>query len=173
MIRGIHGLMYSTDPRATRAFFRDKVRLPGSDVGDGWWIFDFPEGDLGVHPVEDPSDAGTHDVSFYCDDIHGTVRDLKARGVAFTAAVADHGYGLVTYFKAPGGIKVQLYEPRYVKGPSRRAAKPKSAKPATARRNGVKRGSAKAPSAKVTSAKGRIEAPLKKAASRRKAARRA
>lgn len=125
MIRGIHGLLFSRNPAATRAFFRDKVKLPGSDVGDGWWIFDFPEGDLGVHPVEDPSDAGTHDVSFYCDDIAGTVRQMKSRGVVFTAPVADHGYGLVTYFKAPGGIKVQLYEPRYVKGGgSRGASKP-------------------------------------------------
>ena len=48
---------------------------------------------------------------------------LKSRGVRFTAAIADHGYGLVTYFEAPGGIKVQLYEPRYVKGTSRGAAK--------------------------------------------------
>jgi hypothetical protein len=125
MIRGIHGLLYSSDPEATRAFFRDKIKLPGSDIGGGWWIFDFVEGDLGIHPAEDPSDAGAHDVSFYCDDIHGTVRDMKRRGVAFTADVADHGYGLVTYFTAPGGIKVQLYEPRYVKGGQRsRKSKP-------------------------------------------------
>jgi len=108
MIRGIHGLFYSSDPEATRAFFRDKVKLPGSDIGEGWWIFDFKEGDLGVHPVDDPADAGDHDISFYCDDINGTVADLKSRGVEFTAEVADHGYGYVTYFKAPGGIKVQL-----------------------------------------------------------------
>jgi predicted enzyme related to lactoylglutathione lyase len=129
MIRGIHGLLYSTDAAATRAFFRDLVRLPGSDVGDGWWIFDFPEGDLGIHPAEDPADAGLHDVSIYCDDIEGTVRELRSRGVVFTAPVADHGYGLVTYFQAPGGVKVQLYEPRYVKRRSGRAA-PKPAKPA-------------------------------------------
>jgi catechol 2,3-dioxygenase-like lactoylglutathione lyase family enzyme len=126
MIRGIHGLLYSSDPEATRAFFRDKVKLPGSDIGDGWWIFDFAEGDLGVHPVEDPGDAGAHDVSFYCDDIHATVADLKSRGVRFTADVADHGYGLVTYFQAPGGVKVQLYEPRYVKGSARKAARPRA-----------------------------------------------
>jgi catechol 2,3-dioxygenase-like lactoylglutathione lyase family enzyme len=119
MIRGIHGLFYSSDPEATRAFFRDKVQLPGSDIGEGWWIFDFKEGDLGVHPVDKPEDAGQHDISFYCDDIHGTVAELKGRGVPFTQEVADHGYGLVTYFSAPGGITVQLYEPRYVKGQAR------------------------------------------------------
>jgi predicted enzyme related to lactoylglutathione lyase len=124
MIRGIHGLLYSSDPTATRAFFKDQVKLPGTDVGEGWWIFDAPEGDLGVHPAEDSSDAGKHDVSFYCDDIHGTVADLKARGVDFTKDVEDHGYGMVTYFTAPRGITVQLYEPRYVKRSTRAAAKP-------------------------------------------------
>src|SRR5260370_7554177 len=73
---------------------------------------------MGVHPAEDPSYAGKHDVSFYCDDIHGTVADLKSRGVEFTKDVEDHGYGLVTYFTAPGGVTVQLYQPRYVKASS-------------------------------------------------------
>jgi catechol 2,3-dioxygenase-like lactoylglutathione lyase family enzyme len=129
-IRGIHGLLYSSDPEATRAFFRDQVKLPGSDIGQGWWIFDFAEGDLGVHPVTEPGEAGAHDVSFYCDDIHATAAGMKARGVTFTADVADHGYGLVTYFEAPGGIKVQLYEPRYQKKSSvkaKKAAKKKAA----------------------------------------------
>ena len=88
MIRGIHGLFYSSDPEATRAFFKEQVKLPGSDIGQGWWIFDLPEGDLGVHPAEDSADAGGHDVSFYCDDIHGTVAELKSRGVPFTKEVA-------------------------------------------------------------------------------------
>ena len=133
MIRGIHGLFYSSAPEETRAFFREKIRFPGTDVGEGWWIFDLPEGDLGVHPVEDASDAGTHDVSFYCDDIHGTVADLRARGVQFTKEVADHGYGLVTYFTAPGGLTVQLYEPRYRKGPKPKrpaARRPEARRPA-------------------------------------------
>jgi hypothetical protein len=56
---------------------------------------------------------------------------MKSRGVVFTADVADHGYGLVTYFKAPGGIQVQLYEPRYVKGPSGSASKPAKKKAAS------------------------------------------
>lgn len=123
MIRGIHGLFYSSDPNATRAFFRDKVKLPGNDVGAGWWIFDFAEGDLGVHPTTDPAEAGVHDISFYCDDIEGTVATLKARGVRFTQGIADQGYGLVTYFSAPGGLKVQLYEPRYTKGARRSSAR--------------------------------------------------
>jgi len=115
MIRGIHGLLYSSDPDATRAFFRDAFRLPGSDVGGGWWIFDFPEGDLGIHPTEDQGGVGTHDISFYCDDIEGTMDELRSRGVEFTSGPEDRGYGRVTHFTAPGGIKIQLYEPRYTK----------------------------------------------------------
>ena len=115
MIKGIHGLLYSSDPEATRKFFRDTMKLPGTDVGEGWWIFDFREGDLGVHPVDDPKDAGEHDVSFYCDDIHGTVSDLRSRGVQFKHEVEDRGYGFVTHFTAPGGITIQLYEPKYQK----------------------------------------------------------
>jgi catechol 2,3-dioxygenase-like lactoylglutathione lyase family enzyme len=129
MIKGIHGLFYSSDPEATRAFFKDLIKLPGVDVGRGWWIFDFPEGDLGVHPVDDPCDAGGHDVSFYCDDIEGTVADLKSRGVEFDDDIADRGYGRVTHIKVPGGIRVQLYQPRYTKGPSQKAAKKAPKKP--------------------------------------------
>jgi catechol 2,3-dioxygenase-like lactoylglutathione lyase family enzyme len=125
MIRGVHAMFYSSDPEATRAFFREKLALPGCDIGEGWWIFDFPEGDIGVHPVDDLSDAGEHNVSFYCDDIHGTVAALEARGVRFRHAVEDHGYGLVTFFEAPGGVTVQLYEPRYEKRRERAAKKSK------------------------------------------------
>jgi hypothetical protein len=138
MIRGIHGMFYSSDPDATRAFFKDAVKLPSSDVGEGWLIFDLPEGDLGVHPADDDGgNKGAHDISFYCDDIKGTVADMKKRGVKFTADVADHGYGLVTYFEAPGGITVQLYEPRYVKGASRKAPA-KKARPAAASKKKAK-----------------------------------
>jgi len=143
MIRGIHGLLYSSAPEATRAFFRDQVRLPGSDIGQGWWIFDLPEGDMGVHPVEDPNDAGGHDVSFYCDQIQDTVADLESRGVRFTAPVEDHGYGLVTYFEAPGGLRVQLYEPRYQKPARKKAAASSKRAAPSSRKKGSPRSSSK------------------------------
>lgn len=123
MIRGMHAMFYSSEAAATRAFFRDKLGLPASDVGEGWLIFDLPEADLGFHPTQAGCDAsgnqeppsGTANISFYCDDIKKTVAELKTRGVEFTEPVADHGYGLVTHFKVPGGFAVQLYQPRYSK----------------------------------------------------------
>lgn len=116
MIRGMHGLYYSSHAEELRAFLRDKLGLGGCDVGGGWLIFDAPEADLGVHPTEAGGPpSGTADISFYCDDIEETMRELEARGVEFTQAVEDHGYGLVTYMRAPGDFKIQLYQPRYSK----------------------------------------------------------
>ena len=128
MIKGLHGLLYSSDADATRAFFRDQLKLPFNDTGGGWLIFDFPEGDLGVHPIDHGGTAGDHDVSFYCDDIHGTVADLKSRGVELED-VQDHGYGFVTHLTVPGGLRVQLYEPKYTKAKKAKPQK-KTAKPA-------------------------------------------
>ncbi len=117
MIKGVHTMFYSSQAEELRAFLRDKLGLSGHDVGDGWLIFDLPEADMGCHPDEDREGkrSGTHNISFYCDDIEGTVAELKGRGVEFTGEIVDEGYGLVTFFKVPGGFEVQLYEPRYSK----------------------------------------------------------
>lgn len=122
MIRGVHAMFYTSEPEATRAFLRDKLGFPFTDVGEGWLIFDLPEGDLGCHPAdpEHGAPSGKHDISFYCDDIHRTVAELTARGVEFAGAIEDHGYGLVTHFLMPGRMQVQLYQPRYVKNAAKK-----------------------------------------------------
>lgn len=127
MIKGIHGLFYSSQPEELRAFIRDKLQLPFSDVGGGWLIFDFKEGDLGVHPTEgtDGAPSGQHDISFFTDDVVSTVAELKRRGVKFDEDIADHGYGLVTHLTMPGSVRVQLYQPKYMK---RSSSRPKRAK---------------------------------------------
>ena len=110
-------MFYSSQPEELRAFLRDKLGFPFTDVGQGWLIFDLPEAEMGCHPADaaEGTPPGTHDVSFYCDDIQKTVAKLKSRGVEFIEGIADHGYGLVTHFKMPGGVEVQLYQPRYSK----------------------------------------------------------
>jgi predicted enzyme related to lactoylglutathione lyase len=116
-------MFYSSEPEALRAFLRDKLGFPYTDVGEGWLIFDLPEADMGCHPAGAPPEgapSGTHSISFYCDDIEKTVAELKKRGVEFTQPVVDQGYGLVTFFKMPGGFAVQLYQPRYAKNTARK-----------------------------------------------------
>ena len=117
MIKGVHTMFYSSQCEELRSFIRDKLGFPFTDVGEGWLIFGLPEADMGCHPA-DPEEgalAGTHNISFYCDDVRQTVTELKSRGVEFVDEIADHGYGLVTHFKMPGGVEVQLYQPRYAK----------------------------------------------------------
>lgn len=115
MIKGVHTMFYSSDAEGLRTFIKEKIGFPATDIGEGWLIFKLPEADMGCHPSDESSSSGKHDISFYCDDIKGTVAELKGRGVEFVAEVEDHGYGFVTYFKMPGDIKVQLYEPKYGK----------------------------------------------------------
>ena len=107
MIKGVHTMFYSSEPEAFRAFLRDKLGFSYTDVGEGCLIFDLPEADMGCHPAdpEQGAPSGTQHISFYCDDVEKTMAELRARGVEFTDPVADHGYGLVTFFKMPGGIK--------------------------------------------------------------------
>ena len=118
MITGVHTMFYSSQAEELRAFFRDKIGFPATDVGGGWLIFKLPDTEMGVHPTEmsDGVPSGTADISFICENIEKTVAELKGKGVEFTMEVADHGYGLVTYFKAPGDLKVQLYQPKYSMG---------------------------------------------------------
>ena len=111
MIKGLHALLYTPKPQELRAFIRDKLGFPSTDVGEGWLIFDMPEAELGCHP----SDRVSHSISFYCDDIHKTVEELKSRGVEFTTGISDEGFGMVTRFQMPGDVEVQLYQPKYEK----------------------------------------------------------
>ncbi len=117
MIRGVHTMFYTSEPDALRRFLRDVLGFRAADAGDGWLIFELPEAEMGCHPTEGSgaTPSGTHDISFYCDDIHQTVAELKARGVEFEGGIETRGYGFVTSFKVPGGFAVQLYQPRYKK----------------------------------------------------------
>jgi hypothetical protein len=90
MIKGVHAMFYSAKADQLHDFIKDKLRLPYTDVGEGWLIFDLKEGDVGCHPTDGDPASGTHDVSFYCDDLEATVAELKSRGVTFDDDIADH-----------------------------------------------------------------------------------
>jgi hypothetical protein len=109
MVKGVHAMFFSTAAKDLREFFRDKVGMKHFDAGEGWLIFTPDEGEVGFHEAEE----NRADISLYCDDIHATVEEMKARGVEFAGEVEDHGYGLVTFFKAPGDIVIQLYQAKY------------------------------------------------------------
>ena len=107
-------MFYSSDPDATRAFLRDTLQLKTNDAGGGWLIFPLDQSEVAVHPTDDTeAKPGTHEFSFYCDDIHKTVADLKSRGAKFKGDIEDTGWGLVTNLEIPGGCSAMLYERKY------------------------------------------------------------
>jgi predicted enzyme related to lactoylglutathione lyase len=113
MINGVHGLLYCRDALKARAFFRDVLGWPHVDAGEGWLIFAMPPAEIGFHPIEDASDAGTFTLSLMCDDLAKTLAALKAKGVKVKSAPADHGYGIVSSIEIPGGGTMGIYEPRH------------------------------------------------------------
>jgi predicted enzyme related to lactoylglutathione lyase len=115
-ITGVHALLYTTEPEAVRAILRDVFGWPHVDNGEGWLIFALPPAELGVHPGEGPTfESGVrHQVSFMCDDIEATIADLRARGVEISGEPRDEGYGIVSMIVLPGGVDVQLYQPRHL-----------------------------------------------------------
>ncbi len=114
-IIGAHVLLYTPEAEALRAVFRDVFGFQHVDAGEGWLIFALPPAELGVHPAEGPTyESGVrHQFSLMCDDIHATVRDLKAKGIDVPGEPIDEGYGITVMLNLPGGVEVQLYEPRH------------------------------------------------------------
>jgi hypothetical protein len=126
VIVAAHTLVYSTDPAATRAFFKDVLRWPfvsdpassGSDndpeAPSSWLIFATGPGELGVHPVmADGRDRPHHEISLVCDDISTTMTELAGRGARFRGEPEDRGYGICIEVEVPGTDDLQIYEPRH------------------------------------------------------------
>ena len=114
-IIGAHVLLYTAEPEALRATFRDVFGWKHVDAVEGWLIFTLPPAELGVHPAEGPThESGVrHQLSLMCDDIDATVRELRAKGIDVQGEPTDEGYGVTIMLNLPGGVEVQLYEPRH------------------------------------------------------------
>lgn len=114
MILAAHTLIYADDADAARRFFQEVLELPTVDAGEGWLIFKLPPAELGVHPTDGGSHASdTMRLSFICDDINETVADLTAKGVEVLSGPTDAGYGTFATLKVPGGVTVDVYQPRH------------------------------------------------------------
>ena len=109
MINGAHSIIYSTNPEADRAFFRDVLKLPNVDVGDGWLIFGLPPAEVAVHPS---GENDLHELYLMCDDVEALVAELKRRGIS-CGPVQDQGWGILTRITLPGGGKLGVYQPRH------------------------------------------------------------
>ena len=109
MINGAHVVIYSTDAEADRAFFRDVLKYPNVDAGDGWLIFKLPPAEVAVHPDEAND---THELYLMCDDLKATMDDLKRHKVKCDK-VHEAPWGSLTHILLPGGGRLGLYEPKH------------------------------------------------------------
>ncbi|HEY1985398.1 MAG TPA: VOC family protein [Terracidiphilus sp.] len=115
MIHGAHLLLYSSNPEADRAFFRDVLRFEHVDAGDGWLIFALPPAELAVHPAP-PAQPGAGlaaaTVYLMCDNLRDTLDALTAQGVPHTE-IQEARWGTISSIRLPGGAHLGLYEPRH------------------------------------------------------------
>jgi catechol 2,3-dioxygenase-like lactoylglutathione lyase family enzyme len=105
MLTGVHALIYSTDPEADRAFFRDVLGFPYVDNGGGWLIFKLPPAELGVHGGEN----GFHQLYLICDDADEFVGRMAAKGIR-TDPISEEDWGRSTGVTLPGGGKLGIYQ---------------------------------------------------------------
>jgi catechol 2,3-dioxygenase-like lactoylglutathione lyase family enzyme len=119
MINGTHILIYTTNPDADRAFFRDVLGFRAVDAGGGWLIFAAPPTELAFHPAGgEPARAHaghqlvTAHVYLMCDDLQATVRALAAKQV-HCSEISEEPWGLRTTIPLPGGGEVGLYQPTH------------------------------------------------------------
>jgi len=120
-ITGAHWLMYSTDPEADRAFFRDVIGFRAVDAGEGWLIFALPPSELAVHPgdgkfVRQHAEHGLTGAVLYlmCEDIRAAVAALDARKISH-APIGEAGWGQFTTLQLPSGAGIGLYQPAHLR----------------------------------------------------------
>lgn len=111
MITGAHSIIYSTNAGADRAFFRDVLRFPHADAGQGWLIFGLPPSEVAVHPADEND---LHELYLMCDSIDGFIAEMKTYGVA-CSEVHEQPWGRLTQITLPGGGKLGVYEPRHAR----------------------------------------------------------
>jgi catechol 2,3-dioxygenase-like lactoylglutathione lyase family enzyme len=109
MINGAHVVIYTKNPEADRAFFRDVLCFPLADAGHGWLIFALPALEAAFH---DARENDRHELYFMCDDIDVTLKDLSAKSVE-VSEIKDERWGKLATLTLPGGGRIGVYQPKH------------------------------------------------------------
>jgi catechol 2,3-dioxygenase-like lactoylglutathione lyase family enzyme len=102
-------IVYSKDPTADRAFFRDVLGFSFVDAGHDWLIFALPPAEVAIHPAEE---SAGHELYFMSDDLEADMAALAAKNVRFST-VEEVRWGSSTAIRLPGGGEIRLYQPKH------------------------------------------------------------
>jgi hypothetical protein len=108
-VTGVHALVYTPEAEELRRLLSDAFGWPFVDAGEGWLIYALPPAELGVHPGDRP----WQELSLTCDEIAGTMAELRSKGVDFRGEPEDRGWGIAVTMILPGGVEMLLYQPRH------------------------------------------------------------
>ena len=109
VINGAHLIIYTKEPQADRAFFRDVLKFDSVDAGHDWLIFALPPVEAAFHPADK---NGRHELYLMCDDIGSTLKELRAMNVKVSEPT-EQRWGKLASLLLPGGGKLSLYEPAH------------------------------------------------------------
>lgn len=120
MINGAHILLYSDQPEADRAFFRDVLGFHAVDAGGGWLIFALPPAEAAIHPTNGENRQQLHGgrgllgaaLYLMCDDLPSTIKSLQAKNVT-CSPVEEAPWGTKTTIPLPSGGEIGLYQPTH------------------------------------------------------------
>ena len=118
-INGAHVLLYSDNPEADRAFFRDILDFRAVDAGGGWLIFALPPAEVGIHP-SDGARRQLHGgrqllgsvLYLMCDALPALMKSPQAKGVS-CSPVEQEDWGIKTTIQLPSGGEIGLYQPTH------------------------------------------------------------
>jgi catechol 2,3-dioxygenase-like lactoylglutathione lyase family enzyme len=118
-VTGAHVLLYSNNPEADRAFFRDVLDFPAVDAGGGWLIFALPPAEIGIHPADGERHqlhGGRRLLSsvlyLMCGNLSVLMKSLQTKGVT-CSPVEEEDWGIKTTIRLPSGGEVGLYQPTH------------------------------------------------------------
>jgi catechol 2,3-dioxygenase-like lactoylglutathione lyase family enzyme len=118
MISGAHIVLYSSDPDADRAFFRDVFELKSVDAGGGWLLFALPPTEAAFHPS---AENGAHELFFMCEDLHAEIAALAKMNIK-CSEIEDARWGSIVKIGLPGGGDIRLYQPTHLTAFGKRQA---------------------------------------------------
>ena len=111
MVTGAHTVLYSSDPDADKAFFKNVLKFPNVDIGHGWLIFGLPPSEIAIHPG---NESGGQEFYLMCDDVNEFITEMAGHSVV-CSAIENQRWGNLTYLTLPGGGKLGVYEPKHAR----------------------------------------------------------